>query len=520
MTKLRNMVVQEITGTLSIVNSTVANLGNGGVFTGGWEEIKDYASIKIGVWSDQASASEGVCFQQSPDQVIIFDEPYSISAGGRKFWEPNPVARYFRVVYTNGITPTMQFGIQTIYSSVYAKPTSHRLGDKVTDEDDTELVKAVISYRDENDKEYNNVGIQNPFPVDGDSVYSKDVWNDQSDIGDFSGSVTDLFDNLHSIITNITATNPKEILIHFNRTIIGNVIGLGSFSGDFSNTEIQIGNSGGIFTTVIDESASATKYTSRTFQLPITAGYNAVKLLFHTADAVTLSNAVILKTRSVVARLQATRPDNTVTDINATNGGNLKISLEELESGISVNANSQLKITPYAASGTEYLQDATTGSFSTIDHAHHEIHKGSHFFNKDWIDLSNGQVYDILFVTPITGKWGHFLFEADSEAEANIILYLGTTTSSDGTPMTVFNRNLNSVTANGILMYHTPTITTVGTIGPRYKLGSGNKVGGEVRASNEVVLAPNAKYLVRITNDTALSNWMNWLFDWYEHTDL
>lgn len=517
---MTNLRIAEYKGVESTDNSTTVSLGIGGVYTGEWEEIKDYASIRINIYSDQDAAEMGLDFQQSPDQTIIFDEPYGYDAGTHKLYNINPNAKYFRIVFTNGAVAQTTFSLQTIYGSVFARPTSHRLSDTLSGNDDTDVVKSAISFLNEVDDEYKNVGIQNPFPVDGDSVYAKDIWVLQSDIGDFSGSVTDVFDNLHTIITDVTATNPKELFIHFNRTMISNVIGLGAFSGDFSNVEIEIYNSGGVATTVIDESADATKYTSRTFQLPVTAGFNALKFSFHTTDSITLSNSVIAKTRAVVARLQAAKPDNTVTDINATTGGNLKISLEELESGISSNANSQLNVTPFAASGTEYLQDEISGSYTQISFAHHEIHDGCHFLNKDWLSLSNGQVYDILIVTPNTAKWGHFLFEMDSQAEANVSLYIGTTTSSDGTAMTVFNRNLNSVTANGILMYHTPTISAVGTLGPRYKLGSGNKIGGEVRASNEVILAPNTKYLFRITNDTALANWINWLFDWYEHVSI
>jgi hypothetical protein len=173
---------------------------------------------------------------------------------------------------------------------------------------------------------------QYPLPTDGDSVYDKDIDVSNSVSTNWSGTVTDVFNDLHSDIENTTSDNPKELLIHFNRTVVSNVIGLGSTAGgDFSNVKIIIINSGDIETTVIDESASSTKYTTRTFQLPITAGFNAVKIQFHTADTVSLTNCVILKSRSVIARLQAAKPDNTVTDINATAGGNLKVSLEEYD---------------------------------------------------------------------------------------------------------------------------------------------------------------------------------------------
>jgi len=124
------------------------------------------------------------------------------------------------------------------------------------------------------------VTVQNPLPTDGDAIYTKDVWVDESVFTDWSGNITDLFDNLHTQNVNVTSTNPKTIIIHFNRTVVSNAIGFGNTgTGDFSNVKIEIRNSGGVDTTVIDESAVNTKYTTRTFQLPITAGFNALKII-------------------------------------------------------------------------------------------------------------------------------------------------------------------------------------------------------------------------------------------------
>lgn len=62
----------------------------------------------------------------------------------------------------------------------------------------------------------------------------------------------------------------------------------------------------------------------------------------------------------VRAVLSAKTPAGPYININATNGGNLKFSLEELESGISVNLNTQLKITPFNSVGKEIVQPLTS----------------------------------------------------------------------------------------------------------------------------------------------------------------
>jgi hypothetical protein len=552
MTDLR---IAEYEGVESTDNSTTTTLGAGDVFTGEWEEIKNYAIIKVTITADQDAAIGGLDFQQSPDQVEIWNEPYNLEASDHKLFTPNPVSKYFRIVYTNGAVAQTKFILQTIYSSVYTKPSSHRLSDTLSGNDDTEVVKSAISFLNEVDDDYKNVGIQNPFPVDGDSVYSKDIWVLQSDMGDFSGSVTDVFDNLHTTIIDSTSNNPKELFIHFNRSIISNVVGLGSFTGDFSNTEIEIYNSGAIATTVIDESADATKYTSRTFQLPVTAGFNAIKFIFHTADTVTLSNSVILKTRSVVARLQAAKPDGTITDINATAGGNLKISLEELENQISSNANSQLNVTQFDSLGNEIESqlntaftdnidgkyglvnasalygrvsdsllvpvkvEGSTQDLQIIEQDHAEIHSGDHYNYCEYsLGEGSGATIELVVTTPNTTKWAHTTFEFYASEGATIELFEGTSGITGGTSITPRNNNRNSINTSALTIIKDPTtITSDGTRAAGFLAGGGRTAGFTTRGK-ENVLKQNEIYLIRITS-LAVSNDISWCGEWYEHTD-
>jgi hypothetical protein len=174
---------------------------------------------------------------------------------------------------------------------------------------------------------------QHPLPVDGDSVYVKDVWVDESATAGFTGSITDLFDNRNTIIVNSSATNPKEILLSFHRTTVLQSISFGAYSGNFSNIKILAVISGGLEIPIFDESADNTKYTSRSFELPV-VGLNALKFQFHTADTVTLSNLYIPKIRAVVSRIQGQKPDGTFITFGATDSGNLKTS--NAESGLAI----------------------------------------------------------------------------------------------------------------------------------------------------------------------------------------
>lgn len=163
--------------------------------------------------------------------------------------------------------------------------------------------------------------------------------------------------------------------------------------------------------------------------------------------------------------------------------------------------------------------DASTNSLQTITYEHHEIHSGSMFFIGSYTNLGNGAVYDILFVTPNTTEYAHMIFQIATEAEAMFQYYEGTTTSNDGTAMTTFCRNRQKDNTASVLFYHTPTVTSVGTLVGDGIFGSGKQAGGQIRDSQEFVLKPNTKYMLRVTNNTVTANWYDWFFDWYEHTD-
>lgn len=207
--------------------------------------------------------------------------------------------------------------------------------------------------------------VQTPVNVSGNRVYSSDIWVEQSNIGDFNGNVTDLFNNLHSVITNTTSDNPKELLIHFNSTIPSLVIGVGAFSGNFSNLKVIGVTSGNVEYTLYDGSSDNTKKTTATIYTP-TVGYNALKLQFHTSDPVSISNIFILKAISGIMRIQGIRPDGSFVEFAATQGGSFKSSFEEYEPEF-FNSN-PLPVLPYIGSTQiSYINPVPTKDFRIVD---------------------------------------------------------------------------------------------------------------------------------------------------------
>lgn len=154
--------------------------------------------------------------------------------------------------------------------------------------------------------EGNELSVQYPIPVDGDSVHAKDVDPSNSDLGNFTGKATDPFDDLHSENIDSTGDAIKTLLIHFHRTIVTPLIGLGSSEGgSFSNVKVIAVVSGGVELVLRDNSLDNTDRTSQFYTFP-NAGLNALKLEFHTTDAISITNIFIPKLRPVSAIMETT----------------------------------------------------------------------------------------------------------------------------------------------------------------------------------------------------------------------
>ena len=131
-------------GFVSIDNSSTSLLLASATFTGVAEEVAGYATASVFVFTDQASATDGLKLQHSTNGTNWDDtDSYTISASTGKQFSVPIHTRYFRVTYTNGGTNQGVFRLQTIFHNVTPKPSSHRILDTLTGENDAELVSAV-----------------------------------------------------------------------------------------------------------------------------------------------------------------------------------------------------------------------------------------------------------------------------------------------------------------------------------------------------------------------------------------
>lgn len=235
--------------------------------------------------------------------------------------------------------------------------------------------------------------------------------------------------------------------------------------------------------------------------------------------------------RSVIT---AKRADDAYANIRSTNGDNLKISLEELETGISSNANSQLNVTQFDSSGNELFDQVAkpghvilsngtinniidpTGALVTIELPHQKIHNEDRFYHKDFVDLATTASRTFAVTIPNTSLRGHFTFEIDNENESTVFILEDSTINTNGTLITLLNRDRNSANTTTIGLFHTPLGFSGGTTIFNSRKGSGNQIGSSFREINELIMKQGVKYLISIQNNGGGNGLADWLFDFYE----
>jgi hypothetical protein len=109
--------------------------------------------------------------------------------------------------------------------------------------------------------------------------------------------------------------------------------------------------------------------------------------------------------------------------------------------------------------------------------------------------------------------------EADG-APVSVVVYENPTVSANGTAEVIQNNNRYRVTENpsGNTLYHSPTVTDVGTeLGQVFVPSAGGNSGGVgLLAGGEFLLKGGSTYLFRFTNEDNNATDMHLLLFWYE----
>lgn len=169
--------------------------------------------------------------------------------------------------------------------------------------------------------------------------------------------------------------------------------------------------------------------------------------------------------------------------------------------------------------------DCSTNTMPVLDEALHKINCGEAYEYTSASELGSGVTASFLITTPNTTKWGHFVYEFDSELEVEVRFYETATPDSDGTTVSapsVINKDRNSGNTNGITLKGAPTVGagSKGTLIRLHHTGSGKKIGGSSREKEKLILKQNTKYWVDLENLGGANNWVSWIVSWTEHTNL
>ena len=145
--KIQARSISAIDGYVSETNTTLSPLLADAVFTGGQVDTLNYGVAQLSIFSDKPSAALGLKFQfrSTPTSTWYDGNSYTYEALSDKPYSEQVSRRFMRVIYTNGDTDQTVFDMQVMLKPVYVKPSSHEVGKTISNQDDAELVKAVIT---------------------------------------------------------------------------------------------------------------------------------------------------------------------------------------------------------------------------------------------------------------------------------------------------------------------------------------------------------------------------------------
>ncbi len=185
--------------------------------------------------------------------------------------------------------------------------------------------------------------------------------------------------------------------------------------------------------------------------------------------------------------------------------------------------------------------DDAVDVLTVVTYPHQKLHEGYSFHVHYSVTTASTDDHrtGIMFKTPNTTRWGHFVLTASASDPAEVIINEGPTLadSGDGTDKLILNRNRNSaITSTMESLEDTATVGSVTTmnetemaaVGPSAGLeldhvfvkgGSGPfAIGGVSRGTEEYLLKQDTVYLVYIQNTGANANSHTLSLDWYENT--
>lgn len=170
--------------------------------------------------------------------------------------------------------------------------------------------------------------------------------------------------------------------------------------------------------------------------------------------------------------------------------------------------------------------DPATGALTTVDYPHHAIHEGKAYSGNATFSLATTASAYVHFLVA-TGHYPHFRLTglASDGEKFTFTLYEAPTVATNGTALTLYNRNRNS-TKDPAASLHAWTKTSAITVGTTvldsHYIGGGTGVGGAKSGGTnatdeEWVLKPATKYALKVKNGGANTSVASVRFFAYDH---
>jgi len=143
-----DITVDNQAGLVSTNNSTTALLGIDAVFTGVGDDVTEYSSVSVSWNANVASADpSGLLMQFSTDNVNwdrsipvhSHSDTLQINHGG--VHRLSIIAKFFRVVYTNGSVAQTSFRLQILYHTDNSMPLVSRISQQLNTDSDVALIR-------------------------------------------------------------------------------------------------------------------------------------------------------------------------------------------------------------------------------------------------------------------------------------------------------------------------------------------------------------------------------------------
>lgn len=134
-----------------VFNATTTLLGPGGTFTGAYTDVSGFTSVTLLIFSNAASAANGMRLQWSTDGVNLDDEQRFTYAGsaseqGRAI-HATVRARFFRIQYINGGSSQTTMRLATLLRRGPAQGSVGSAGIGITTEHDAVIANSVLVTR-------------------------------------------------------------------------------------------------------------------------------------------------------------------------------------------------------------------------------------------------------------------------------------------------------------------------------------------------------------------------------------